>query len=119
MTVNGEPTGSKILDTGMTPAEWVMRLCERGLEISERSLREKANRIGAFYRLGNSMIITPAHLDEILMEGQKCRSNHISEAVSGGSRVVSKSTAAPSPVHTEKARARLMKLARMTGVRTH
>ena len=115
MSGRREPTGSEILDTGLTPAEWAKRLAARGLETSERSLREKANRIGACYRLGNAMIITPAHIDQILMEGQKCRSNHTAGAESGGSGAASSSTVVPSPVHIAKARERLMKLARGTG----
>lgn len=110
-----EPTGSEILDTGRTPAEWAACLAGRGVAITERSLREKANRLGACCKLGNAMLITPAHMDRILTEGQKCHSPRISEAPSGGSRAGSNGTAARSPVHIGKARERLQKLARGTG----
>jgi len=50
--------GSQILDEGKTPAQWVKILAERGVIISERTLREKANEFGAYYRLGRTMLIT-------------------------------------------------------------
>lgn len=34
-------TGARILDTGRTPAEWVAVFAERGMHLSERSLRER------------------------------------------------------------------------------
>jgi len=50
---------SKILGLGKTPAQWVEIMAEREIEISERTLRERANETGAFYRLGRTMLITP------------------------------------------------------------
>jgi len=108
--------GSAILDAGKSPADWVSWLLEyRQINIAERTLREKANRLGACFRIGNAMIITPEQIDEILTEDWKCRSNRTSEARSIGSKAGSNATAARSPAHIDKARDRLQKLARGTG----
>ena len=55
--------GSTILDTGKTPAEWVEIFEGRGIQISERTLREKANRLGAYCKIGRAMFIIPEHID--------------------------------------------------------
>ena len=63
---------SQILQLGKTPTQWVEIMAERGIEISERTLRERANDTGAFYRLGRTMLITPAQIDTIFEGGQSC-----------------------------------------------
>ncbi len=60
-----------ILSEGRTPSEWVEVFAERGLDVSERTLREKANRLGACHKLGRAMIITPDQLDTILRDGKE------------------------------------------------
>lgn len=110
------PIGSTVLDTGKTPSQWVDLLAGRGIPVSERTLREKANRIGACYKLGGTMILTPEHIDEIFMEGQPCRLKSINGAGSGGSVAVSNSTARQSPATTAKALDHLTKQARATGL---
>jgi hypothetical protein len=107
--------GSQILDEGKTPVQWVKILCKRGIIISERTLREKANEFGAFYRLGRTMLITPAQIDTIFQGGQTCRSESTSVATITGSRGGSNTMADQSPVHIAKARERLLKLAQGTG----
>jgi hypothetical protein len=47
-------------------------------------LREKANRIGAFHRLGRTMIITADQIDQILEYRRPCPSNRSAEAPRGG-----------------------------------
>ena len=106
---------SQILTIGKTPAQWVEIMATHGIEVSERTLREKANETGAFFRLGRTMLITPAQIDTIFEEGQACRSKSTSVAPSSGSRAGSNTMADRSPVHTAKARERLLKLARGTG----
>ena len=51
---------SQILGLGKTPAQWVEIMAGMGIDVSERALRERANETGAFYRLGRTMLITPA-----------------------------------------------------------
>lgn len=40
------PTGSTILDAGKTPAEWVQIMAGRGVEISDRTIRDRARELG-------------------------------------------------------------------------
>ena len=55
-----------LLDTARTPAQWAAILAQRGFDVSERTLRTRANQLGACHRLGRAMIITPDQLDLIL-----------------------------------------------------
>ncbi|SOC15170.1 hypothetical protein [Rhodobacter maris] len=106
---------SEILDKGRTPAQWVEVMAGMGIVISERTLRGRANDTGAFFRVGRTMLITPAQIDTIFEEGQACRSKSTSVVPSTGSKAGSITMADRSPVHTAKARERLLKLARGTG----
>lgn len=108
--------GSAVLDTGKTPAEWVAIMAERGIAISERTLRAKANALGACYKLSGAMIITPEQIDTIFMEGQPCRSNTTAGAEHSGSVAASNSTAKRSPTTTGKALDHLRKQALGTGL---
>jgi hypothetical protein len=110
-------TGSAILDDGRSPHEWVEILSARGITISERALRERANKLHACHRLGRAMIITPAQMDLILEGGEKCRSNPISEAKPGGLEAASNISAGPSAGTTAAALARLTQLAQRGGAR--
>jgi hypothetical protein len=74
----------KILETGKTPGQWVQTFSEFGIEISERSLKERARQIGAFCSLGKALLLKPEHIDRIFEE-TTCRSNSISVAENGGS----------------------------------
>lgn len=47
------------------------------INISERTLRERANATGAFHRLGSTMLITPAQIDTILNGVPSCHSKSI------------------------------------------
>lgn len=69
-----ELIGSEILDNGLTPKQWVDLLGEREIDITERTLRAVANRLGACCKLGNAMIITSKQMDRILTEPEACRS---------------------------------------------
>ncbi len=94
-------TGSKFLDHGRTPAEWAEILCERGVNITERTLREKANKLSTCGKLGKEMLILPEHLDEMFMEDQSCHSKSIPEKANGGSKVGLNTKDCQSPVTTE------------------
>lgn len=61
-------TGSAVLDTGKTPAEWCEIIAIRGVAISERTLRSKARQIGACHIIGKGMLITPEQIDRIFAE---------------------------------------------------
>jgi len=106
---------SSILDSGRPPSEWVELLSTRGLVISERALREKANRIGAFHRLGRNMIITADQIDQILEYRKPCPSNRSAEAPRGGRAGASNISAPPSPTTIDAALEHLKKQARGTG----
>jgi hypothetical protein len=114
--MSAEPLGSAILDTGKSPAEWQRIFAERGIVVSERSLRQKARELGACHVLGKAMIITPAQIDRILEEGT-CRSSRTSEVQYGGPRAVSNITVERSPTTSAKALEHLKKAALGTGSR--
>ena len=107
--------GSQILGHGKTPAQWVVIMAEHEIEISERTLREKANDTGAFYRLGRTMLITPQQIDVIFEEGQPCHSKSSSAANITTSRGGSSTMAGRSPAHTGEALRHLQKQAHGTG----
>ncbi len=52
-------------DEVQSPAKWVKILQERGINISERTLRSKARKHGQFYAVGQKMILHPFHIDTI------------------------------------------------------
>jgi hypothetical protein len=107
--------GSQILDEGKTPSQWIKILAKRGVDISVRTLRERANETGAFYRLGRTMLITPAQIDTIFEGGQACRSKSLRGRASTTSTARSNTTAAQSPVHTGTALNRGQEQAEKTG----
>lgn len=106
---------SQILALGKKPEEWVELMGDMGIEISERTLRERANETGAFYRLGRTMLITPAQIDKIFEGGQACRSKSTRGVASTGPRAGSSTTAGQSQVHTGEALRHLQKRAHGTG----
>lgn len=57
--------GARVLDTGMTPAQVVAHLAEKGQKVSERALRAKARELGACRIFGKAMILLPEHVDLI------------------------------------------------------
>lgn len=56
----------KILDGAITPAEAVQKFQERGINLSERTLREFARRVGACRIIGKAMFLMPSDVDAIL-----------------------------------------------------
>lgn len=61
------PLGKRsILDGAISPAAAVEALAARGIKISERTLREKARRIGAYRELGQAMFFLPEDLMKIM-----------------------------------------------------
>jgi hypothetical protein len=54
------------LAAAMTPKAVVERLAKQGVIISERTLREKARRIGACRIIGKTMFLMPADVEAII-----------------------------------------------------
>jgi hypothetical protein len=106
--------GSFVLDNGKTPAQWIELLAERGLRVSERTLRTKARQLAACHVLGGAMLITPQQIDRIL-EDAACRLPRTNETAHGGRAGRSNTTASRSPATSGKALAHLQKLARGSG----
>ena len=106
---------SQLLDHGKAPSEWVALLRARGIEISERTLRGKANRLGACHKIGRAMIITPDQIDMILKDGMTCPSKRTSAAPHGGQKAVLNTTDGQSPITTGVALAHLQKRVRANG----
>lgn len=111
------PIGSEVLDSAMTPAQWVEALAAREIKIKERTLREKANRLGVCCKLGNAMIITGEQMDRILTEPDLCPSSptNTKQASTSGSKVGSNSKVRESRGHTGAAQAHLLRLAQKAG----
>jgi len=59
---------SDILQHAITPARAVELLGERGIKVSERTLRERARKIGACRILGRTMLLLPEDIDRIFAE---------------------------------------------------
>jgi hypothetical protein len=106
---------SHILGFGKTPAQWVEVMAGMGIDISERTLRERANATGAFFRLGRTMLITPAQIDTIFEGGRSCRSKSTRGAGFTGQRDGSSTMAGQSQAHTGEALRHLQKQARGIG----
>ena len=104
-------TGCRTLDEARSPSEWIELLSQRGIVISERTLREKANRLGARHKIGRAMLITPAQMEFILGaeegENARCHSNATSAARPGGSGAGSNTRAPRSHPTTAAALAHL------------
>src|SRR5690606_19174598 len=92
---------SRILREGKTPEQWVSTLAERGLRVSERTLRERARALGACRILGNAMVILPEHIDRIFEEPEPCRSKSTDAVPPIGIRALLPAS------ESEKVRARL------------
>lgn len=75
---------SQILKLGKKPDQWVKIMAEQEIEISERTLRDRANETGAYHRVGRTMLITPAQIDIIFGRSFSCRSNSTNGAKSSG-----------------------------------
>lgn len=56
----------KTLGSAITPAEAVRKLQDRGINLSERTLREFARRVGACRIIGKAMFLMPSDVDTIL-----------------------------------------------------
>lgn len=77
-------SNTHLLDRAKTPAQWAATMAERGISISERTLRARANKLGACHKIGRAMLITPEQIDQIFGNGQLCLSNPIKEGIIGG-----------------------------------
>lgn len=115
MAETDKSDSSQILGLGKKPSEWVELMADMGIDISERTLRERANETGAFYRLGRTMLITPTQIDKIFEGGQACRSKSTRGVASSGLKAGSSTTAGQSQAHTGEALRHLQKRAHGTG----
>jgi hypothetical protein len=111
-----KPPKVRALDNGKSPEAWVEILTQKGIAISERMIRERANKIGARIKLGRNMLITDEHMELILEEAGKCRSRRISVQANGGLKAGSTISVDPSPTTTSAAREHLQSKLRGTGV---
>jgi hypothetical protein len=60
------------LKDAISPSDVVGILADKGINISERGLRERAVEIGAFRRFGKSMFFMPTDIEK-LMEPKACQ----------------------------------------------
>lgn len=105
---------SLVLERSRSPAQWCDVFAEKGIPISERTLRLKARQLGACHVIGHAMLITPEQID-LILEDSACRSKHTREAKHGGPKGGSNTTGSPSPITSGKALEHLRKLARGSG----
>ena len=75
---------ARTLADGQTPEQVVAAFKAKGIEVSERKLRERARKLGACRILGKTMILLPEHVDLIIAEHDKWPSKNTSEATSTG-----------------------------------
>lgn len=75
---------ARTLADGQTPEQVVAAFRARGIEVSERTLRQRARKLGACRILGKTMILLPEHVDLIIAEPDKWLSKSTSEATSIG-----------------------------------
>lgn len=54
------------LDQAISPSAAVAKLQQAGINISERTLRERARQLGAYRALGKAMFFMPSDLDTIV-----------------------------------------------------
>jgi hypothetical protein len=66
MAVDEEEIGVTILDEAISPAAAVAKLQSAGIQISERTLRERARQLGACRVLGKAMFLLPSDIDTII-----------------------------------------------------
>jgi hypothetical protein len=59
-------TATSILDRAISPAAAVDILGIRGVQISERTLKERAREIGAYRQIGRAIFFTPEDLERIM-----------------------------------------------------
>ena len=98
----------RIIAEGKTPAQWADELHARGIDVSERTLRERARAAGACRSLGKAMILLPEHIEQLFAEPtwpKKEASKNTGAGASGGSRAVD---LIPADI-SERALAHLMK----------
>ena len=80
----GDENGSK-LSNAFTPRAVVAILQSRGIVVSERTLREKARKLGACRVIGKAMFLMPADIDAII-EAAKPKAKISADTVSSVSR---------------------------------
>jgi hypothetical protein len=77
-------TAPRALSAGKTPPQWVAEFADRGIDISERRLREDARRLGAYAILGRTLVLYPEHID-LIFEAKPCHSKSTNAGANGGS----------------------------------
>jgi hypothetical protein len=78
-----------ILDEAITPATAVAKLQAAGIQLSERTLRERARALGACRILGKAMFLMPSDIDTIINaarpEPKECQKSTSEKAAMSGS----------------------------------
>ena len=95
-----------VLDEAISPATAVDILGAKGVQISERALRERAREIGAYRQIGRALFFTPADLEKIT-EPVACLPTRVAPKARTGTRLA-RSTVS----ELSEARARLQNLKR-------
>lgn len=54
------------IESALTPTQLVERFAKAGIQISERTLRQKARQIGAYRLIGNTMFLMPEDVEALL-----------------------------------------------------
>lgn len=84
------------LDQAISPSEAVAKLQKAGINISERTLRERARKLGACRILGKTMFLMPDDIDTIVdaakPEPKTCQNSTSEKAATTGT-TTSRSTA--------------------------
>ena len=79
------------LDDAITPADAVARLRARNIDISERTLRERARKLGACRVIGKAMFLLPSDIETILNaakpEPTECQTSTSEREVTSGSTI--------------------------------
>ncbi len=72
-----------LLDRAISPAAAVEKLCAVGIEVSERTLRERAREIGAYRQIGRAIFFMPEDLERIM---EPCSTSSGDQKAPAGSR---------------------------------
>ncbi len=57
---------SEMFENGKTPEDWSDSLRAKGIKLSPRTLRLHARKHRQFYSIGRLMILSPAHIENML-----------------------------------------------------
>lgn len=73
MTNQPTPTGIRVIDEALSIEQVLTDLRERGVNVSERSLREQARRMGCYRKIGRTMFFLPEDLERLMTPAPKAK----------------------------------------------